>query len=130
MSTQVSMSSSVPVARDEPRAESAVVRRARRLGSRRRRMVLALRVAIFVVLVGGWELCARAGIVDPFFFGEPTKILSQLQTWVQQGTEAGPLWEQIFVTLEEAVLGFIIGVVLGIVCGIALGRIPLLAEIF
>src|SRR4051812_38925217 len=38
MSTQVSMSSSVPVARDEPRAESAVVRRARRLGSRRRRM--------------------------------------------------------------------------------------------
>jgi NitT/TauT family transport system permease protein len=130
MSTQVSVSASVPVARDEPHAESAVVRRARRLGSRRRRMVLALRVAIFVVLIGGWELCARTGIVDPFFFGEPTKILSQLQTWVQRGTEAGSLWEQIFVTLEEAVLGFIIGVVLGIVCGIALGRIPLLAEIF
>jgi NitT/TauT family transport system permease protein len=52
--------------------------------------------------------------------------VSQLQTWAQQGTEAGSLWEQIFVTLEEAVLGFVIGVV----CGIALGRVPLLADIF
>src|SRR5436190_14601271 len=130
MSTQVSMSSSVPVARDEPRAESAVVRRARRLGSRRRRMVLALRVAIFVVLVGGWELCARAGIVDPFFFGQPTEIVHQLVDWIQNGTQAGPLIEQIRVTLTEAVLGFLIGVVLGVICGIALGRVQLLADIF
>jgi sulfonate transport system permease protein len=104
--------------------------RARRTRSRRKAGVLGLRVAIFVVLIGGWELCARAGIVDPFFFGEPSKIVSQLQTWAQHGTEAGTLWEQILVTLEEAVLGFIIGVVLGVVCGITLGRVPLLAEIF
>jgi NitT/TauT family transport system permease protein len=81
-------------------------------------------------VVGGWELCARAGIVDPFFFGEPSRIASQLHTWVQQGTQAGPLWEQVLVTLEEAVLGFLIGVVLGVIAGIALGRVQLLADIF
>ena len=49
---------------------------------------------------------------------------------MQHGTQAGPLLDQILVTLEEAVLGFIIGVVLGVVCGIALGRIQLLADVF
>jgi NitT/TauT family transport system permease protein len=126
MSADVSMTTSVPATRET----AQVGGRARRTRSRRKAGVLALRVAIFVVLIGGWELCARAGIVDPFFFGEPSKIVSQLQTWAQHGTEAGTLWEQILVTLEEAVLGFIIGVVLGVVCGITLGRVPLLAEIF
>src|ERR671931_2702579 len=122
MSTHVSVSTSTPVT-------EAVRRRPRRVRSRRTG-VLALRAAIFVVLIGGWELCARAGVVDPFFFGEPSRIVSQLHEWVQHGTQAGSLWEQILTTLEEAVLGFVIGVVLGVVCGIALGRVHLLADIF
>jgi NitT/TauT family transport system permease protein len=36
----------------------------------------------------------------------------------------------VLVTLEEALLGFVIGVALGVVSGIALGRIQLLAEVF
>jgi len=128
MSTDISVTTPVRAARSAAQVESPARKRHRLSGHRR--MVLALRVAIFVVLIGGWELCARAGIVDPFFFGEPSKIVSQLQTWVQHGTEAGSVWEQILVTLEEAVLGFIIGVVLGVVCGITLGRVPLLADIF
>jgi NitT/TauT family transport system permease protein len=126
MSADVSMSTSVPATRDEAQVE----RCAPRSRSRRGAAALALRVAIFVVLIDGWELCARAGVVDPFLFGQPSEIVSQLQTWAQQGTEAGSLWEQIFVTLEEAVLGFVIGDVLGVVCGIALGRVQLLADIF
>jgi NitT/TauT family transport system permease protein len=124
VSTQVSVSTAVPAEREGTRV------RTHRSRSRRRAAVMALRLAIFVVLVGGWELCARAGVVDPFFFGEPSKIVSQLQTWAQHGTEAGSLWEQILVTLEEAVLGFVIGSILGVVCGIALGRVQLLADIF
>ena len=124
MSTQVSVSAPVPAERARRRTPPGRVR------SHRRTAVTALRLAIFVVLVGGWELCARAGVVDPFFFGEPSKIASQLQTWAQHGTEAGSLSEQIFVTLEEAVLGFLIGSMLGVVCGIALGRVQLLADIF
>jgi NitT/TauT family transport system permease protein len=117
---------SAPVPAERERTRS----RPRRARSRRRTAVMALRLAIFVVLVAGWELCARGGVVDPFFFGEPSRIVSQLHTWVQHGTEAGSLWEQIIVTLEEAVLGFVIGAILGVVCGITLGRVQLLAEIF
>ncbi len=113
----------------EPKASEASAPRAKR-GTRRRWGVTGLRIAIFVVIVGGWELCARAGLIDPFFFGQPTHIVSQLRDWVEHGTQAGPLIDQVLITLEEALLGFLIGVVLGVICGIALGRIQLLADVF
>ena len=127
-STDISVPAALP-ATPERRSEDDAPR-APRARPRRRTGVIALRVAIFVVLVGGWALCARTGVVDPFFLGEPSRIVSQLSNWVQHGTQAGSLWEQVFVTLEEAVLGLVIGVVLGVVCGIALGRIQLLADVF
>src|SRR5216683_2433012 len=90
---------------------------------RRRRIVVnTLRVLLLVVIIGGWELTTRVGIVDPFFWGQPSGIWAQIVTWVTQGTAQGPLWEQIAVTLEEAVLGFLIGVVLGVIFGVLLGR--------
>jgi NitT/TauT family transport system permease protein len=125
MSTHASVSRGVPAA-----VETTEAGRTRRPRSRRRLGINALRVAIFAALVGGWELAARAKVVDPFFFGQPSKIVDQLKTWIEHGTDAGPLSQQIFVTLEEAALGFVIGVVLGVVCGIALGRVQLLADIF
>jgi NitT/TauT family transport system permease protein len=39
------------------------------------------------------------------------------------------LWQQIGVTLEETVLGFVIGVVLGVVFGVLLGRNQFLADV-
>ena len=101
----------------------------RTANTRRRLIVNALRVLVFVVIVGGWELFARAGIIDPFFWGQPSGIWAQIMTWVRDGTAQGPLWEQIAVTLEEAIIGFVIGVVLGVIFGIVLGRNRFLADV-
>jgi NitT/TauT family transport system permease protein len=97
---------------------------------RRKALVYAVRLAIVAVVLGGWELGVRTGHIDPFFVGQPTKVVSQLQTWATDGTEAGSLWTQIRVTLQEAFTGFVIGVAAGVVAGIALGRIRFLAEVF
>ncbi len=98
--------------------------------TRRRRIVVnSLRVILLVVLIGGWELGTRAGIIDPFFWGQPSGIFKQIVTWVTDGTAQGPLWEQIAVTLEEAILGFAIGVVLGVIFGVVLGRNRFLADV-
>lgn len=59
----------------------------------------------------------------------PSKIWDQIYTWVMHGTALGSLGEQIWYTLQEALLGWIIGVVAGVVFGIALGRITLLADV-
>ncbi|MCU1537168.1 MAG: transporter permease [Humibacillus sp.] len=102
-----------------------------RARARRRRGVLAVaRLAIVVVLLLAWQLGVNAKVIDPFFWGEPSGVGATLRDWVTVGTPQGSLSDQIIVTLEEAVLGFIIGSILGVVCGIALGRVQLLSELF
>src|SRR6195256_5890627 len=97
---------------------------------RRARLVLALRLGVLVFLVGGWELGVRFGLIDPFFFGQPSGIVDKLIDWFSNGTSIGPLWKQIWVTIYEAGAGFLIGAVMGILCGIALGRNQLLSDVF
>ncbi len=115
-----------PVTAPESKAVSSNMADIRR---RRRIVVNSLRVLILVVLIGGWELATRVGVIDPFFWGQPSGIWAQIVTWVTKGTAQGPLWEQIAVTLEETILGFVIGVVLGIVFGVVLGRNQFLADV-
>ena len=103
---------------------------ARHASKRRRQIVIAARVGILVVILGSWELGTRTGLIDPFFFASPSGIGDQIWTWITEGTSQGPLWEQIAVTMEETMLGFLIGAVGGVVCGIILGRNKLLADIF
>ena len=103
-------------------------RRAR--DERRRRLnVLVLRVLFAVVWLGSWELTTRLGWVDKFFFAQPSEIALRLWTWFTEGTALGPLWEQVLVTMEETVGGFIVGSVLGVVVGVALGRSRLLSDV-
>ena len=99
--------------------------------ARRRRSIIVntLRILLLVLIIGGWELAARVGIIDHFFWGQPSGIWDQLVTWVTQGTAQGSLWEQIAVTMEEAILGFVIGAVLGVFFGILLGRNRFLADV-
>ena len=97
---------------------------------RRARLVLTLRLAVLVFLIGGWELGVRIGLIDPFFFGQPSGIVEKLIDWFQNGTSIGPLWKQIWVTIYEAGAGFLIGAVMGVLCGIALGRNQLLSDVF
>jgi len=118
MTTQVQTTPAVVESSGPPKV------RQRRIG------VYAARIAVFVVVFGGWQLCTQLKIVDEFFFGQPTKIVRQAITWFRDGTPYGSLWTQIGVTLEETVLGFVIGVALGVVLGIALGRVPFLADVF
>lgn len=95
-----------------------------------RRLVVTWQVLVAVIFIGGWEALARWGIIDPFFLSYPSQVGQQLWDWAVDGTQAGPLWEQVIVTVEEAVLGFVVGVLLGIVCGVALGRVRLLSDVF
>src|SRR2546423_4679161 len=95
----------------------------------RRLFIYALRVAFTVVWLGSWELSSRLNWVDPFFVGQPSGVVQRLWTWITEGTALGPLWLQAAVTMQEAVVGFLIGAALGVVFGIVLGRVQLLAEV-
>lgn len=115
-----------------PAAESAEFAGAvaARSQARRRRLIMyAGRVTTLVIIVGGWQLFAAQKIVDPFFFGQPSGIASRLWAFIVHGTAYGSIWEQIWVTLKEAVLGFIVGVGGGVIFGLALGQVRFLADV-
>ena len=125
MATTTTTTTAAPAQPDSPDRD---VERAR-ARTRRQVLVQVLRVALALFIIGGWEISTRLDWVDPFFFGQPSGIGAQLVKWFQNGTAQGPLWEQILVTLEETVLGFLVGVVLGVIFGVVLGRNRLLADI-
>ncbi len=110
----------------EAGAAADTYRRARR---RRSLVVHATQLAILVVGLGGWQLAANAQWIDPVLYGEPSAVVDRMRTWISEGTALGSLGAQIAVTMEEALIGFVIGTVLGVVFGIGLGRIRFLAEV-
>ncbi|MFE2229211.1 ABC transporter permease [Streptomyces kronopolitis] len=92
-------------------------------------LVYGTRVLLLVGLIGLWEGLARAAVIDPFNFSMPSKIWDQAVQWALHGTPQGSLWEQVWYTLYEALLGWVIGVFGGVVLGITLGRIRFLADV-
>ena len=66
-----------------------------------------------------------AGLLDPFFFSQPSAIAARVVDWVAEGT----IWRHLVVTLEEACLALLIGAGGGIGVGFLLARLPLLGEV-
>src|SRR5947209_13808637 len=117
---------SAPAADKEGAADAARALARQRRGLR----IQLLRVGLGGALLGSWEVLARLQVIDVFFFGQPSGIADQIWRWVVNGTARGPLWEQVAVTLEETILGFLIGVVLGVIFGVLLGRNRDVADVF
>ena len=108
---------------------SDLARKRRREARRHFRTVIGLRAGLGIVILAGWELGARAGVIDKFFWSQPSDIAATLWRWVTQGTDLGPLWDQVLVTMEETVGGFIVGSVFGVIFGVVLGSNRLLADV-
>jgi NitT/TauT family transport system permease protein len=119
----VSLDTAIPVAA----APVIAPQRVRRPGTRRWQ-VHAVRIALVAVWLGSWELADRT-VIDPFFYSMPSQIWDKLVTWFTVGTSQGTIWENIGITLEEAVLGFATGVLGGVVLGVLLGRSRFFGEV-
>jgi len=87
--------------------------------------VFAARIAVGAIVLGAWQGGVSAKILDPFFFSEPMAIVRRIGSWLTSGS----LWLHLLVTLEEAVLGLLIGAAIGIGLGFALGRSPFIAKV-
>ena len=126
MTAQVSptVEAATPAANEESIAATARLR-----AHRRRQLVLIGQLATLILVVGSWELLSDLHAIDPFFFGSPLGIIMRLADWAVNGTAYGSLWLQIWVTLEESLLGFVFGVGSGIIFGVLLGEVPYLADV-
>lgn len=105
--------------------QEAGQRRARR----RTASVWVGRIALAVIVIGGWQWFTEKGWVDKFFFGQPSGVWDSLVKLFTQGTAFGSIWENLWVTVQEALLGFVLGTVVGVVLGILLGSNAYLSSV-
>jgi NitT/TauT family transport system permease protein len=83
-----------------------------------------------VVLLAGfltlWEVSTRQGWVDPFFVSQPTVLATQIAEWIRSGF----IFRHLFVTMEETIIGFVLGTLLGVAVGFTFAHWEKLAYIF
>ena len=103
-----------------------------RLPRRLRRVPTPLAQLVVVVLFFiAWETLSgdpqkTATPLDEFFVGKPSGIWRNLMNWFQDGQLLSATW----VTLQEAIIGFVIGSAWGVSWGFALGASRILASVF
>jgi NitT/TauT family transport system permease protein len=125
MSTTSPVSTATVKSGPQTSASAAAKRKVRK----RTALVWAGRVGLAAFVIGGWQAFTAWGIVDKFFFGQPSGIAKRLVQYFQHGTETGSFYANIWTTIQEALVGFAIGTVAGVIFGVALGQSRFLAEV-
>src|SRR5258708_20729829 len=92
----------------------------------RRGLTLALQVAVFAILVGGWQVLADTGLIDEFFFSRPSDIAAQ--TW--RLLASAFICPHLAVTPPVSMMAFVIGTVPVLAAGLAFALLALLPRVF
>lgn len=96
-------------------------------GARARRMLpvetpwswpklVAVQVLLLAGFVAAWEIAARTGGLDPFFWSQPSAIAAMLVIFFREGSA----WTDIATTFRETILGFVLGTSAGAAFGLSL----------
>ena len=84
--------------------------------------VWVARIAILALFLGGWQLYGDKSKVQRLIFSTPGNVASTLTGWVHQSA----FWDDLRVTLTEAVLGYLVGVAAAVVLASVVFASPLL----
>jgi NitT/TauT family transport system permease protein len=90
-----------------------------------RASVVAAQFVLGASIVGLWQIGAWSKLLDPFFFSRPSDIARRIGAMMASGA----LWPHLIVTIEESLLGLVIGAAIGIGLGFALARTPFAARV-
>lgn len=75
---------------------------------RRTAWIHGARLAVLAILLGIWAALSGT-VLDPQFFGSPEGVARSLIDWSLDGT----LWRNSWITIQEVVLGFVLGAAAG-----------------
>jgi NitT/TauT family transport system permease protein len=91
-----------------------------RTGSQPGRLARAAPVALGIILLALWQLFARLGVADPFYFSRPSAIAVRIADWLGSGF----LYRHLSVTLQETFWALMLGISAGLSAGFLLARLP------
>src|SRR5205807_5553885 len=94
-------------------------------------MVVGLQLAILVTVIGLWEVGTNTStganrfLIDPFIWSRPSRIVGRVGEWLQSGI----ILNNVFITLYEALMSFVLGALAGVVVGFVLARSDLWSRV-
>lgn len=83
---------------------------------RKKRKIRVLQISIFIVFLATWELTAMYGIIDPFVFSSPSRMV---ECFIDLAS-TGSIFYHIGITLAETFISFFLIMILGILIAILL----------
>ena len=89
-------------------------------------IVIFSQITIFLLFLGLWQLLADTGVINPFFFSSPTRIATTLADLISKNN----LWQHIWTSLYETLLGFVLATLIGFVFAVLLWWNEKLRKIF
>src|SRR5438094_4192961 len=96
-----------------------------------RGMVIGLQLAILVAVIALWEVGTNTStganrfLIDPFIWSRPSRIVGRVGEWLQSGI----ILNNVFITLYEALMSFVLGALAGVVVGFVLARSDLWSRV-
>lgn len=109
-----------------PARRQSIVRALRGHG---RGAIIAGRLAVAVVVVLVWQYASASDLINPVFYSSPSAIVTLLgHQFAGSQVHGMAVWEQIWVTVEEVLIGYAIGSLAGILAGFVIGRSRLLTR--
>lgn len=98
---------------------------------RARLKVQVARLLLIVGLLAAWQTFSgnpgdRLVLIDEFYVSTPLAMLDAIRHWIERGV----LLPNVLVTLQETVVGFVVGALLGMIAGFLLGTNRYLSAVF
>lgn len=88
-------------------------------------LTIILQASLLIVFIGLWELVAYLKWIDPFIISSPSRIVKVIADLYAKNN----LFNHIWATLLETILGFLISTVLGTIIAIILWSNKLLSDV-
>jgi len=92
--------------------------------NRRRVLILSARLLVLAIFLGIWAALSGP-VLDPQFFGSPQGVAAMLAQWTADGT----LWRNTWITIQEVVLGFLLGAASGAILAYLIAAIKPLWDV-
>lgn len=122
MTELVETPNAAPAAPTRPTIDRARTRTGRVLPESALRF--ALQIAMVLAVLGAWQLGTHVGWISSFLFGSPAGVAQRVLSTLADGSLLYDTW----ITVYEALLGFVVGTLAGSLVGLALWYSPFIAR--
>jgi NitT/TauT family transport system permease protein len=91
-----------------------------------RRRVIIARTALCCGTLAAWQAAVSIGLIDPFWVSSPWLVAVEMWRLIASGELLADVW----MTVSEALIAFVVSSVLGVVSGLLLARSPFWDDVF